>query len=168
MAKLLPTMWETRVWSLGGEDPLEKEMATHSSTLAWKIPWEKPGRPQSVGLQSWTLLSDFTSIHATQWRWISESYQRWKHWLLILYFWNGRSWKKSTISLKLWWQNQYHSQRVRAPAVALRLIILPFQAGRMCLPLLNVAKHPQPSYSERCCQGMAAVADWHSISVSSE
>ena len=76
--------------------------------------------------------------------------------------------KKSTISLKLWWQNQYHSQRVRAPAVALRLIILPFQAGRMCLPLLNVAKHPQPSYSERCCQGMAAVADWHSISLSPE
>ena len=34
-----PTMWETRVWSLGREDPLEKEMATHSSILAWKIPW---------------------------------------------------------------------------------------------------------------------------------
>ena len=38
--------------SLGQEDPLEKEMATHSSTLAWKIPWmEEPGRPQSMGLQ---------------------------------------------------------------------------------------------------------------------
>ena len=37
--KHLPTMWETRVWSLGQEDPLEKEMATHSSMLAWKIPW---------------------------------------------------------------------------------------------------------------------------------
>ena len=37
--KRLPTMWETRVRSLGREDPLEKEMATHSSTLAWKIPW---------------------------------------------------------------------------------------------------------------------------------
>ena len=50
--KRLPTMWETRVRSLGGEDPLEKEMATHSSTLAWKIPWrEKPGRLQSMGLQ---------------------------------------------------------------------------------------------------------------------
>ena len=35
----------------GGEDPLEKEMATHSSTLAWKIPWEKPGRLGSMGLQ---------------------------------------------------------------------------------------------------------------------
>ena len=46
--KRLPTMRETWVRSLGGEDPLEKEMATHSSTLAWKIPWmEEPGRLQS-------------------------------------------------------------------------------------------------------------------------
>ena len=40
------------VWSLSGEDPLEKEMATHSSSLGWKIPWtEEPGRPQSMGSQ---------------------------------------------------------------------------------------------------------------------
>ena len=52
MVKRLPTMWETWVWSLGGEDPLEKEMAPHSSTLAWKIPWtEEPGRLQSMGSQ---------------------------------------------------------------------------------------------------------------------
>ena len=52
MVKHLPTMWETRVWSLGQEDPLEKERATHSRTLAWKIPWtEEPGRLQSMGLQ---------------------------------------------------------------------------------------------------------------------
>ena len=50
--KRLPTMQETRIQSLGQEDPLEKEMATHSSTLAWKIPWtEDPGRLQSMGLQ---------------------------------------------------------------------------------------------------------------------
>ena len=50
--KHLPTMQETQVRSLGWEDPLEKEMATHSSTLAWKIPWtEKPGRLQSMGSQ---------------------------------------------------------------------------------------------------------------------
>ena len=50
--KRLPAMQETWVRSLGQEDPLEKEMATHSSTLAWKIPWrEKPGRLQSVGQQ---------------------------------------------------------------------------------------------------------------------
>ena len=50
--KLLPTMWKTWVRSLGREDPLEKEMATHSSTLAWKIPWtEEPGRLQSMGSQ---------------------------------------------------------------------------------------------------------------------
>ena len=50
--KSLPTMQETQVPSLGPEDPLEKAMATHSSTLAWKIPWmEEPGRLQSVGSQ---------------------------------------------------------------------------------------------------------------------
>ena len=50
--KRLPAMQETRVRFLGREDPLEKEIATHSSTLAWKIPrMEKPGRLQSMGSQ---------------------------------------------------------------------------------------------------------------------
>ena len=50
--KRLPTMQETWVQSLGQEDLLEKEMATHSSILAWKIPWTvEPGRLQSMGLQ---------------------------------------------------------------------------------------------------------------------
>ena len=48
----LPPMRETQVWSLGREDPLEKEMVTHSSILAWRIPWtEYPGRLQSTGSQ---------------------------------------------------------------------------------------------------------------------
>ena len=52
MVKRLTAMWETQFQSLGWEDPLEKEMATHSSTLAWKIPWtEEPGRLQSMGSQ---------------------------------------------------------------------------------------------------------------------
>ena len=59
--KHLPAMQETQVWSLGQEDPLEKEMATHSDTLAWKIPWmEKPGRLQPMGLQNRTRLSNLT------------------------------------------------------------------------------------------------------------
>ena len=50
--KRLPRMWETWVQSLGHEDMLEKEMATHSSVLAWKIPWmEEPGRLQFMGSQ---------------------------------------------------------------------------------------------------------------------
>ena len=50
--KRLSTMWETWVRVLGWEDPLEKEMAIHSTTIAWKIPWtEEPGRLQSVGSQ---------------------------------------------------------------------------------------------------------------------
>ena len=53
MVKNLPAMWETQVQFLGWEDTLEKEMATHSSTLAWKIPWtEKHGRLQSMGSQT--------------------------------------------------------------------------------------------------------------------
>ena len=52
MVKNPPTIQETQVLSLGGEDPLEKEMATHSSVLAWEIPWtEKPGRLQFTGSQ---------------------------------------------------------------------------------------------------------------------
>ena len=52
MVKCLLIMQETRVQSMGWEDPLEKEMAPHSSTLAWKIPWmEEPGGLQSMGSQ---------------------------------------------------------------------------------------------------------------------
>ena len=59
MVKNPPAMQETRVQSLGQEDILEKGKATHSSILAWRIPWpEEPGRLQSMGLQSGTRLSD--------------------------------------------------------------------------------------------------------------
>jgi len=65
MVKRLPAMWESQ--SLGWEDPLEKEMATHSNTLAWKIPWsEEPGRLQSMGSQrvrhNWTTSLSFFFI----------------------------------------------------------------------------------------------------------
>ena len=63
----LPAMWETWVWSLGWEDPLEKEMATHSSILAWRTPQkEEPGRLQSTGSQR---VRDFTftfKLHGTK------------------------------------------------------------------------------------------------------
>ena len=52
MVKRLPAMQETWVQSLGQEDPLEEEIATHSSVFAWRIPWtEEPGRLQSMGSQ---------------------------------------------------------------------------------------------------------------------
>ena len=65
MVKRLSTMQETRVRFLGREDPLEKEMAIHSSTIAWKILWtEEPGRLQSMGLQRarGRLLQGFTKL----------------------------------------------------------------------------------------------------------
>ena len=60
LVKNLPAMQETQIWSLGWEDALEKELATHSSMLAWEIPWtEEPGRLKSMGLQkSQTWFSD--------------------------------------------------------------------------------------------------------------
>ena len=67
--KCLPTMREIRVWSLGRENPLEKEMATNSSILAWRIPWtEERGRLQSMGSQrlrhDWaTSLSECACVH---------------------------------------------------------------------------------------------------------
>ena len=65
--KRLPAMQETWVRSLGREDPLEKEMATHSSILAWRIRWmEEPGELQSTGLQSRTRLSDLTFTFLSQ------------------------------------------------------------------------------------------------------
>ena len=71
MVKRPPAMQETRVQSLGWKDPLEKEMATHSSTLAWKIPWtEEPG-----GLSPWgrkesdtTERLHFISLHTANYR----------------------------------------------------------------------------------------------------
>ena len=65
--KRQPGMQDTQVWSLGWEDPLEKEMAIHSSTLAWRIPWmEEPGRLQSMGSQrvrhNWATSLHFTSL----------------------------------------------------------------------------------------------------------
>ena len=83
--KRLPPMRETRVQSLGQEDPLEKEMVTHSNILAWRIPWtEKPGRLQSTGSQrvghDWA-----TSLSAAGTRWgkspgllkVTESWATW-------------------------------------------------------------------------------------------
>ena len=69
--KCLPTMQETQVWSLGQQVPLEREMATHSRILAWKIPWmEEPGRLQSMGSQrvgqNWATSLHFPSLrHCT-------------------------------------------------------------------------------------------------------
>ena len=62
VAKSLPAMQETWVWSLGWEDPLEEGMAIHSSFLAWRIPWtEEPGGLQSRGSHSWTWLKWLSS-----------------------------------------------------------------------------------------------------------
>ena len=91
MVKHLPTMQETQVQSLGREDPLEKEMATHSSTLAWKIPWtEDPGRLQSMASQrvrhDWATSLHFTSLHFRDYWWKDHMYvKNSTNWLLCFY-----------------------------------------------------------------------------------
>ena len=88
MVKRLPTVRETRVQSLGWEDLLEKGMATHSSTLDWKIPWtEEPGRLQSRGVaKSRTRLSDFTFTFREI---LFRSIQAWAHkYMAVSEFWS--------------------------------------------------------------------------------
>ena len=82
LVKKLPVMQETRIWSLCREDPLEKGMATHSSILAWRIPWtEEPNRLQSMGSQKVThdqLTNTFTfNVHWQRlfWRLIERAMQ---------------------------------------------------------------------------------------------
>ena len=86
MVKSLPAMWETWVQSLGWENPLEKDMTTHSSILAWKIPWtEEPGKLQSIGAQtvrhnwvtslSLTMLKPLTVDHNKLWKILKEIFQ---------------------------------------------------------------------------------------------
>ena len=93
MVTHLPETWETRVRSLGLEDPLEKEMATHSSTLGWRIPCtEEPGGLQSMGSQrvrlNWdTSLSLFTFLSL---------------WLVPLYLWYSLTWNPFSLILFLY------------------------------------------------------------------
>ena len=107
--KRLPPTRETWVQSLGREDPLEKEMATHSSILAWRIPWtEEPGRLQSMGSQSRTRLSDFTSpqwlfTECTASKYVSRASEIiwvWKWWKLN-HFASGHCWLSSGLRLIL-------------------------------------------------------------------
>ena len=77
LVKNLSAMQKTSVWFLGWEDALEKGMATHSSILAWRIPWtEEPGRQQSMGLQR------------VRCQWLTLSLLSYKYWTIMLYTWN--------------------------------------------------------------------------------
>ena len=88
MEQRLPAMQETQVRSLGWEDPLEKEMATHSSTVAWKIPWtEQPSRLQSTGSQrvrhNFTFTFHFNRAYFNFKKLMIESNQNSSKWLSI-------------------------------------------------------------------------------------
>ena len=83
--KRLPAVQETWVWSLGREDPLEKEMATHSSILAWRIPWmEEPGGLQSMGSQR--MGHNWETLSKNIWKRVSPGITRKKLTLWMAYF----------------------------------------------------------------------------------
>ena len=88
LVKNLPAMQETWVWALSREDPLEKEMATHSSTLAWRIPWtEKPGQLQSMESQrvGHDCATDSLSLPTTTYMTQAVGYTRHPTFLLFFY-----------------------------------------------------------------------------------
>ena len=113
----LPPMQETRVWSLGCEDPLEKEMATHSSTLVWRIPWTKePGKTTVHGVEkSRTRLSDFTfhliSVHVG----ILISKQRGLKNLLTLQCHENRNW---ALNQGAWFQCNFPRHELLTSVIA--------------------------------------------------
>ena len=100
------TMWETWVRSLGWEDPLKEEMATYSSTLAWKIPWtEERGGLQSTGSQrvghNWATSLHFTMISTREY-----SRSTWKECIFCDVEWNVLNVSSKSISLKVWFNVQ--------------------------------------------------------------
>ena len=103
LVKNPPAMWETWVWSLSGEDPLEKGMATHSSILAWRIPWtEEPGRLQSMGSQKWVTFTH-SSLVLT-----SRILKKLILPVLSLVLWrSGKSLISHLGSASLWWLLKY-------------------------------------------------------------
>ena len=120
-------MWETWAWSLGRADPLEKELATHSNTFAWKIPWmEEPGRLQSMGLQraghNWaaSLVQHLTEDFSLK---VSAMHRLFGHWLT----WNQGRKLPARIQ-----QNWGAGQRQREPKQKLY-----FSGREICIPMFT-------------------------------
>ena len=113
MVKNLPAMQETRVWSLGWEDILEKEMATHSSILAWRIPWtEEPGGLQSMGLQrvgyDWAT-NTHKGIRGLPWRFSSRVLQCKRH---KFHLWVGKiPWRRKRLPTPVFLPGKSHGQK---------------------------------------------------------
>ena len=133
MVKNLHTMQETRVWSLGLEDPLEKEMATHSRILAWKIPWtEEPGRLQFTVSQSLLAYKN-----------------KWEKILCSMYHYHPSSIPRVTKSL--WWIREILETR--------RCLFLPDPQRTESKVFLETDLRPE---SASWCEGSRAKRSWDS------
>ena len=164
MVKHLPTVWETQVQSLGWEDLLEKEMATHSSILAWKIPQtEEPSRLQSMVSQSWTRLSNFTFT-------LISSFQRFNS----FFYTHSYSASSDCFSIRLkyfcfrFFSLAYHLRK-NYPNMYLTVNFLPFdtilKAFLHLLPFLGVGEHSiSNTYINVVCAKSSTVYRSHSLS----
>ena len=154
MVKHLPAMWETQVRSLGQEDPLEKEMATYSSTLAWKIPWtEEPGRLQSMGSKrvghDWATSLSFLHPYMTTGKTIALTIWTFVGKMMSLLFnmqfrfvialpWRSKclliSWLQSVSAVIL------ESKKIKSVTISIFPIYFPWSNGTRChdLSILNV------------------------------
>ena len=146
LVKNPPARWETWVWSLGWEDPLEKRKATHASILAWRIPWteEAGGLQPVVSQKSQTQLSDYTT-NASSWlqRNISDEYT--PPWIPSCFFYYICLWHHS--GLRSWEKNDLPCVCRKRP--------LPMQEGRR-LSLTSSSHHHlwnKQLYLNQCMQG---------------
>ena len=129
MVKCLSTMWETRVQSLGWGDPLEKEMAIHSSTIAWKIPWtEEPGRLQSMELQrvrhDWATSLSLSHLYLDEHIYISDIFNIYKLNQTICYI-------VSILFYAVCWENFSISTNIYVPlflriTIVFKCLLIPF------------------------------------------
>ena len=163
-------MQETWVWSLGWEDPLEKEMATHSSILAWRIPWmEKPGGLQSTGSQR--IWHDWETLSKNIWKLASPGITRKKLTLWMAYFKHVHSLENDLTCFPIAVELPFGPNRVirefpSSPVV--RALCFYYQGccccliAKSCLWLhgLQDARLPCPSLSPGICSNSSPLSQW--------
>ena len=125
LVKNLPAMWETWVWSLGWEDPLEKGMAAHSSILAWRIPWTIVHGVR----KSWTRLSDFHfHYYLFLLGWILVT----AHWIFTFNMWDLVPWPGIEPRLHALGEQSWAMDHQGSPAHLFKMVLLPVTEVTWC------------------------------------
>ena len=156
-------MWETWVRSLGREDPLEKEMATHSSILAWRIPWtEEPGGLQSMGSQrvghDWaTSLSLSIRIGLPLWLIVKNPPAMRETWVRSLGWENPLEKAKATHSSIPAWRNGLHHKESDMTELSIRI---KFHSVSLQQPYTSLSAHPAPQCAHTICFRASQSSKW--------